>query len=76
MNATMLVEEVGVAVKPVGIPGKGVVNREEIERAVRLVLESEEGNVSYVMNRIKIKGENENKAVGQGEDNVFETGAK
>jgi len=45
MNATMLVEEVGVAVKPVGIPGKGVVDKEEIERVVRLVLESEEGNV-------------------------------
>ncbi|KAM4129671.1 hypothetical protein ACJW30_01G041600 [Castanea mollissima] len=44
MNATMLVEEVGVAVKPVGIPGKGVVDREEIERVVRLVLEGEEGN--------------------------------
>ena len=45
MNATMLVEEVGVAVKPVGIPGKGVVDREEIKRVVRLVLEGEEGNV-------------------------------
>ena len=45
MNATMLVEEVGVAVKPVGIPRKGVVDKEEIERVVRLVLESEEGNV-------------------------------
>ena len=45
MNATMLVEEVGVALKPVGIPGKGVVDREEIERVVRLVLEGEEGNV-------------------------------
>ena len=35
MNATMLVEEIGVVVKPVGIPGKGAVDREEIERAVR-----------------------------------------
>ncbi|KAF3959397.1 hypothetical protein CMV_015792 [Castanea mollissima] len=41
----MVVEEIGAAVKPVGIPGKGVVDREEIERVVRLVLESEEGTV-------------------------------
>ncbi|KAM3758411.1 hypothetical protein ACB098_01G042000 [Castanea mollissima] len=51
MNATMLVEEVGVAVKPVGIPGKGVVDREEIERVVRLVLEGEEGNAMRRMAR-------------------------
>ena len=43
MNATMLAEEVGVAVKPV--VKKGVVDREEIERVVRLVIEGEEGKV-------------------------------
>jgi hydroquinone glucosyltransferase len=45
MNATMLVEEVGVAVKPAVEGGKGVVVREEIERVVRMVMEGEEGNV-------------------------------
>jgi hydroquinone glucosyltransferase len=44
MNATMLTEEVGVAVKPAGVgEGKGVVEREEIERVVRMVMEGEEG---------------------------------
>uniref|UniRef100_A0A2N9HKG7 Glycosyltransferase n=1 Tax=Fagus sylvatica TaxID=28930 RepID=A0A2N9HKG7_FAGSY len=44
MNATMLTEEVGVAVKPAGVgEGKGVVEREEIERVVRMVMDGEEG---------------------------------
>ncbi|KAL6317967.1 hypothetical protein AAG906_031015 [Vitis piasezkii] len=43
MNATMLTEEVGVAVRPVVGEGKNVVGREEIERVVRLVMEGEEG---------------------------------
>ncbi|KAK7838128.1 anthocyanidin 3-O-glucosyltransferase 5 [Quercus suber] len=43
MNAAMLVEEVGVAVKPMVGEGKGVVEREEIERMVRMVMEGEEG---------------------------------
>ena len=43
MNAAMLVEEVGVAVKPTVGEGKGVVEREEIERMVRMVMEGEEG---------------------------------
>ncbi|XP_059590989.1 anthocyanidin 3-O-glucosyltransferase 5-like [Vitis vinifera] len=43
MNATMLTEEVGVAARPVVGEGKNVVEREEIERVVRLVMEGEEG---------------------------------
>lgn len=43
MNATMLTEEVGVAMKlAVGDAGR-VVGREEIQRVVRLVMEGEEG---------------------------------
>ncbi|KAE8100547.1 hypothetical protein FH972_018435 [Carpinus fangiana] len=58
MNATMLVEEVGVAVKPVVEPGKGVVEREEIERVVRMVLEGEEGKVMRRRAReLKVKAE-------------------
>ncbi|KAA8528625.1 hypothetical protein F0562_035980 [Nyssa sinensis] len=45
MNATMLTEEVGVAMKPVGGPGKKMIGRKEIERVVRLVMEGEEGKV-------------------------------
>lgn len=44
MNATILEEEVGVAIKPTVEPaGKNLVGREEIERAVRLVMEGERG---------------------------------
>lgn len=44
MNATMLVEQVGVAVRA-GEVGGGVTGRKEIEKAVRLIMESEEGKV-------------------------------
>ncbi|XP_062022029.1 anthocyanidin 3-O-glucosyltransferase 5-like [Rosa rugosa] len=44
-NATMLAEEVGVAVKPVKGDGKTVIGREEIDRVVRLLMEGEEGKV-------------------------------
>ncbi|PON40454.1 UDP-glucuronosyl/UDP-glucosyltransferase [Parasponia andersonii] len=43
MNATVLAEEVGVAVKPAVDPGRGIVPREEIKRVVRLVIEGKEG---------------------------------
>ncbi|KAF5740750.1 hypothetical protein HS088_TW11G00828 [Tripterygium wilfordii] len=43
MNAAMMEEVVGVAVKPVVELGKRVVGREEIERVVRLVMEGEQG---------------------------------
>ncbi|POO03149.1 UDP-glucuronosyl/UDP-glucosyltransferase [Trema orientale] len=43
MNATVLAEDVGVAVKPVADPGKGVVAREEVKRVVSLVIKGEEG---------------------------------
>ena len=46
MNAAMLVEEVGVAVKPMVGEGTGVVEREEIERMVRMVMEGEEGKTT------------------------------
>lgn len=44
MNAAMLTaEETGVAIKPEIESGKKVIGREEIERVVRLLMESEEG---------------------------------
>lgn len=45
MNTMMLVEKLGVAVRPTVVAEDGVVGREEIGRVVRLVLEGEEGKV-------------------------------
>ncbi|GMN70749.1 hypothetical protein TIFTF001_055460 [Ficus carica] len=42
MNATVLEEDIGVAVKPVVEAGKEVVTRDEIERVVRMMIEGEE----------------------------------
>ncbi|KAK4410226.1 Anthocyanidin 3-O-glucosyltransferase 5 [Sesamum angolense] len=43
LNATFLVEEAGVAVRPRELPTKQVVGREEIERLVRSIIEHKEG---------------------------------
>ncbi|KAL2489383.1 UDP-glycosyltransferase 72E1 [Forsythia ovata] len=43
MNATVLAEEVGVAVKPVAEPEDEVIRREEVERVVRAMMEGEQG---------------------------------
>lgn len=46
MNATLLNEEFGVAVRSKVLPTKEVVGREEIETMVRKIMEdSQEGNV-------------------------------
>ena len=55
MNATMLVEEIGVVVKPVGIPGKGAVDREEIERAVRAKRECSDSFEIWLLYLVCIK---------------------
>jgi hydroquinone glucosyltransferase len=58
MNATMLVEEVGMAIKPAVEGEKGVVVREEIKRVVRMVLEGEEGKVMrYRAGELKVSAE-------------------
>jgi len=58
MNATMLAEEVGVAVRPKVAPTKGVVGREEIEMMVRKVMEGQEGKAMRGRVReLKISGE-------------------
>ncbi|KAF8406394.1 hypothetical protein HHK36_008481 [Tetracentron sinense] len=44
MNASILTEDLNVAVRPEILPAKGVVGRKEIERMVRRVMEGEEGN--------------------------------
>ncbi|XP_073018591.1 anthocyanidin 3-O-glucosyltransferase 5-like [Primulina eburnea] len=43
MNATFLVEELGVAVRPEVLPTKKVVGREEIEKMVRTLMEHKDG---------------------------------
>ncbi|KAL3514606.1 hypothetical protein ACH5RR_027323 [Cinchona calisaya] len=45
MNATLLTEEVGVAIKPEVEAGKKVIGRKEIERVVRVIMEGEEGKI-------------------------------
>lgn len=43
MNASILTEQLAVAVRPEELPTKVVVGREEIERMVRMIMEGEEG---------------------------------
>lgn len=43
MNATMLTEELKVAVRPEVLPTKKVVGREEVEKMVRCLIDGEEG---------------------------------
>ncbi|XP_073119911.1 anthocyanidin 3-O-glucosyltransferase 5-like [Henckelia pumila] len=43
MNATFLVEELGLAVRPEVLPTKNVVGREEIEKMVRILMEHKDG---------------------------------
>ncbi|KAF8015530.1 hypothetical protein BT93_H1143 [Corymbia citriodora subsp. variegata] len=44
LNATLLSEEIGVAVRPKVLPSKKIVGREEIEKLVRTVMVEEEGH--------------------------------
>ncbi|MCE3051634.1 hypothetical protein HAX54_050388 [Datura stramonium] len=43
MNANMLTEELGIAVRPMVLPTKKVVRREEIETTVRMIMQNEQG---------------------------------
>ncbi|XP_061362028.1 anthocyanidin 3-O-glucosyltransferase 5-like [Gastrolobium bilobum] len=43
LNATMIAEDIGVAIKPAVEAGRRVIGRKEIERVVRAVMEGEEG---------------------------------
>jgi hydroquinone glucosyltransferase len=64
INATTLTEEIGVAVKPVKGQGETVVKREEISRAVRLLMESEEGEI--IRGRVKKLRDSARRAVDIG----------
>ncbi|CAI9110721.1 OLC1v1010790C1 [Oldenlandia corymbosa var. corymbosa] len=65
-NATMLTEELGVAVRPKVLPTKKVVDRKEIEEMVRTIMESsEEGKaIRDKVRKVKASGENATKAGG------------
>ena len=43
MNATLLTEEIGVAIRSKGLPSKKVVQREEIEKMARMIIEDNDG---------------------------------
>ncbi|MBA0592951.1 hydroquinone glucosyltransferase [Gossypium raimondii] len=62
MNSTMLVEDIGVAIKPKMEAGQQtIVGRKEIERVVRMVMEGEEGKV--IRSRVKELKESATKAL-------------
>ncbi|KAF7848901.1 hypothetical protein BT93_L1459 [Corymbia citriodora subsp. variegata] len=44
-NATLLVEEIGVAIRPKELPSKKIVGREEIEKLVRTIMMEKEGHM-------------------------------
>ncbi|XP_061362026.1 anthocyanidin 3-O-glucosyltransferase 5-like [Gastrolobium bilobum] len=45
VNATLMAEDIGVAIKLAGEPGRKVIGRKEIERVVRAAMEGEEGKM-------------------------------
>ncbi|GLT45873.1 hypothetical protein SLA2020_196730 [Shorea laevis] len=64
MNATVLAEDIGVAVKPKVKAGQTVVGREEIARVVRMVIEGDEGNT--IRRRVRELKETATKALDAG----------
>ncbi|PWA42081.1 UDP-glucuronosyl/UDP-glucosyltransferase [Artemisia annua] len=62
MNATILVEELGVAIRPAVLPVKKTVEREEIEMMVRSLMEGVEGNT--MRERVKELRESAKEALG------------
>ncbi|PWA42994.1 UDP-glucuronosyl/UDP-glucosyltransferase [Artemisia annua] len=62
LNATILVEEMGVAIRPAVLPAKKMVEREEIEMMVRSLMEGVEGNT--MRERVKVLRESAKEALG------------
>ncbi|KAJ8550077.1 hypothetical protein K7X08_033784 [Anisodus acutangulus] len=59
MNAAMLAEEVGVAIRPEILPAKKVVRREEIEGMVRMLMQTNEGKgIREKAKKLKMSAEN------------------
>ncbi|KAJ8770797.1 hypothetical protein K2173_021444 [Erythroxylum novogranatense] len=51
LNATLLVEELGIAIRSKTLPSREVIGREEIENLIRTILVDEEG--AKIRNRVK-----------------------
>ncbi|GLT45860.1 hypothetical protein SLA2020_196610 [Shorea laevis] len=64
MNATMLAEDIGVAVKPKVKAGQTVVGREEMARVIRMVMEGDEGDT--IRRRVRELKETATKALDAG----------
>ncbi|XP_057457308.1 anthocyanidin 3-O-glucosyltransferase 5-like [Lotus japonicus] len=66
MNATLLAEELGVAVRTKELPTKKVVRREEIASMVREVIQLRDGRISAVTKRVKEIKHSAEKALSPG----------
>ncbi|XP_056174833.1 anthocyanidin 3-O-glucosyltransferase 5-like [Syzygium oleosum] len=64
LNATLLTEEIGVAVRPKVLPSKKIVGREEIEKLVRTVMVEKEGHTLRA--RVRELKSSAQKAVAEG----------
>ncbi|KAK3416041.1 hypothetical protein EUGRSUZ_H01245 [Eucalyptus grandis] len=65
LNATLLTEEIGVAIRPKELPSKKIVGREEIEKLVRTILVEKEGHMMRA--RVKeLKSSAENAMIKEG----------
>lgn len=59
MNASMLTEDLGVAIRPAVLPTKKLVNREEIQGMVRILMETKEGkSIREKAKALKMSAEN------------------
>ncbi|XP_030440934.2 anthocyanidin 3-O-glucosyltransferase 5-like [Syzygium oleosum] len=64
LNATLLTEEIGVAVRPKVLPSKKIVGREEIKKLVRTVMVEKEGHTLRA--RVRELKSSAQKAVAEG----------
>ncbi|KAH0699069.1 hypothetical protein KY284_013284 [Solanum tuberosum] len=59
MNATMLTEDLGVAIRPAVLPTKKLAKREEIQGMVRILMDTKEGkSIREKAKKLKISAEN------------------
>lgn len=59
MNSTMLTEELGVAIRPMVLPTKKLVKREEIQEMVRILMHiKEEKGIRESVKKLKLSAEN------------------
>ncbi|KAL3725855.1 hypothetical protein ACJRO7_030831 [Eucalyptus globulus] len=64
LNATLLAEEIGVAIRPKELPSKKIVRREEIEKLVRTIMVEKEGHM--IRARVKELKSSAEKAMTKG----------